>query len=51
MACIVSDEFGDLYLFVIGDTNDNLSTINNYISPKFGDLFVIPYRPGFINRK
>jgi hypothetical protein len=51
MACVVSNQFGDLYLFVIGDTNDNLSTVNNFISPKFGDLFTIPYRPGFINRK
>lgn len=50
MACIVSDDFGDLYLFVIGDTNNNTPSVNNSISPKFGDLFTIPGRPSLINR-
>lgn len=50
MTCIVSNEFGDLYLFVVGDTNNNVPSVNNSISPEYGDLFIIPNRPNLINR-
>lgn len=50
MACIIINEFGDLYLLVIGDTNNNISTNNNFIRPTYGDLFIIPYRPSLSDR-
>ena len=51
MACIVSDEYGDLFILILGDLNNCIPSINSYISPKYGDLFIIPHRPGSINRK
>ncbi len=51
MSCVVADEFGDLYILVIGDVNNLVPSISNAISPKFGDLFIIQDRPNFINRK
>lgn len=50
MACVVINEFGDLHLLIIGDTNNNISTNSNFISPIYGDLFIIPYRPSLTNR-
>lgn len=50
MASIVMDQYGDLYLFVVGATNKNIASISNTISPEYGDLFIIPYRPNLINR-
>lgn len=50
MACIVLNEFGDLYLLVIGDSYNDVPTLDNFISPTFGDLFIIPNRPGLPNK-
>lgn len=50
MACIVLNEFGDLYLLVIGDSYNDIPTLDNFISPTFGDLFIIPNRPGLPNK-
>lgn len=50
MASVVMDEYGDLYLLVIGDTNNNIPSLVNSITPKYADLFIIPNRPSQINR-
>ena len=50
MSCVVMNEFGDLYVLIIGDTNNNTSTNNNYVCPTYGDMFMIPYRPSVAGR-
>lgn len=50
MSCVVMNEFGDLYVLIIGDTNNNTSTNNNYVCPTYGDMFMIPYRPSVTGR-
>lgn len=49
MYCIVANEYGDLYLLLIGSTNNNVSTNNNFIYPEYGDLFIIKTRPSISN--
>lgn len=50
MSCVVMNEFGDLYIMIVGDTNNNSPTENNFVCPTFGDIFMIPYRPSMMGR-